>query len=149
MKKTNQELRAGHKIQVRARNGKRVLTGYAIVFAPAVSEDLGSFVESISYNAVNLEENNVWMLRGHDNNRQLGSTDAGTLRLTKDSRGVRFELDIPDTTDGSDLAELYGRGDGGQCSFGFTARDDNWTQRADGTILRTVTDLQLLKSLAG
>ena len=35
----------------------------------------------------------------------LGRTTAGTLRLSEDSRGLKFECDLPDTTAGRDTYE--------------------------------------------
>ena len=156
---TNKELRSyrgSGRVQIRSK-GKtgRIATGYAIVFAPSRSQDLGGFVEQIDSNSIDLSTvGNVYALRGHDTSRQLASTDTGTLRLFKDTRGIRFEIDLPDTTDGNDLAELFSRtgpngSDAGQCSFGFIATRDNWKELTDGTILRTILDMTLLEVSIG
>lgn len=141
----------GSNISVRSVNGKRTLSGYAVVFSPAVSEDLGGFIESIDSNAIDLsKQKNVFVLRGHDANKQLASTASKTLTLRKDSRGIFFEFDLPQTQDGDDLAELYKAGQslGGQCSFGFIALSDDWTLR-DNMPHRLVTSLELLEISVG
>lgn len=156
----NKELRSyqhSGRVEVRS-NGKtgRIATGHAIVFAPSRSQDLGGFVEQIDPSSIDLSTvGNVYALRGHDSSRQLASTDTGTLRLFKDTRGIRFEIDLPDTTDGNDLAELFSRtgpkgsSDAGRCSFGFIATRDNWKELADGTILRTVLEMELFEISIG
>jgi hypothetical protein len=143
------ELRSSGKIAVRSTSTGRIATGYAIVFAPARSQDLGGFTEQCDPGAVKLGQGNIWCLRGHDSNKQLGSTDSGTLRLYKDARGIRYELDIPNTSDGNDLVTLLQRGDGGQCSFGFSANDDSFQVLPDGTILRTLLDIELYEISIG
>jgi HK97 family phage prohead protease len=151
----DQEIRhanSASKLQVRTASGKRTLEGYAIVFAPAVSQDLGGFVETIDPNSVNLSKYpNVHALRGHDTNRQLASTASGTLKLTKDSRGLKFSFPLPNTSDGNDLAELYRVGKqelAGQCSFGFLCNRDDWEMK-NGVVLRNVADLTLLEISVG
>ena len=145
----NVDLSVQNRVEIRKTAKGRMAVGYSIVFPPAISQNLGGFVEEIDHNAVNLSRNNVWAVRGHDVNAPLGNTNAGTLRLSKDARGIRHEIDLPDTTDGNDLVELLSRGDGGQCSFSFICLSDNWSERADGSILRTVTDLQLMEISIG
>ena len=49
--------------------------------------------------------------KAHDPSRLLARTKSGTLRLEEDSKGLRFELDLPDTTEGRDLLALAERGD--------------------------------------
>jgi uncharacterized protein len=68
----------------------------------------------------------ILALFGHDRNRVLGRTTAGTLRLREDERGVHFEIDLPDTTDGRDLAVSVARGDIRGTSFGFRAQRETW-----------------------
>jgi HK97 family phage prohead protease len=47
----------------------------------------------------------------------LGTTDAGTLRLSQDDYGLRYEVDLPDTATARDLAVLVARGDVRGASF--------------------------------
>jgi uncharacterized protein len=75
----------------------------------------------------------------------LGSTKDGSLRLQEDGRGLAFELDLPDTTDARDLAELVRRGTVRGVSFGFPNRSvrDTW-HNDGGTMVRTLHEVRAL-----
>jgi HK97 family phage prohead protease len=77
-------------------------------------------------------------LMNHDRNLVLGRNKAGTLLLEQDKKGLRFEIDPPDTQYARDLRTLIERGDVSQCSFGATqsGTKDSWS----GT-LRTLEDI--------
>lgn len=123
-------------------DGKRTLSGYAAVFN-SLSEDLGGFREQIKPGAFTrcLRSNpDVSCLHEHDPRQGLlGRTKSGTLRLSEDNIGLRFECDLPNTTLANDVAESIDRGDLDGCSFGFIAQDDDWS-RSDGMTLRTLND---------
>ncbi|WP_245398122.1 HK97 family phage prohead protease, partial [Clostridioides difficile] len=78
------------------------------------------------------------MLINHDWNKVIGRTNSNLI-LEEDERGLRFELDIPATTDGNDLLENVRLGLIKGCSFGFnivnskTRFDDDWTYYRDIT----------------
>lgn len=108
------------------------LVGYAAVFgAPA---DLGEFTETVrpgAFTATLAERNaNVLALFDHERRSVLGRTGAGTLKLAEDRKGLHFELALPDTSMGRDLAVLVERGDVAGCSFGFVCNADEWEMRA-------------------
>ena len=120
------------------------LRGYAAVFdAPA---DLGEFIEVVKPGAFTktLQDADVRALYDHARGDILGRTRSGTLRLQQDSRGLAFELDLPDTTLGRDLAVLVERRDVGGCSFGFRCASggDRWEVRA-GKVHRELVDVEL------
>jgi len=103
------------------------------------------FVEVIRAGAFarSLRENDVRALYNHDTNHVLGRTKSGTLRLSEDSIGLRFELDLPDTGAGRDVREMVARGDIDGCSFGFNVVEDEVSVRDDGTTLRTLVEVDL------
>lgn len=112
-------------------NGK-TLSGYAAIFGSEA--DLGGFVEVIRNGAFrkSLEGgSNVRALWSHQGDALLGTTRGGTLRLREDTKGLAFDLALPDTSHGRDLAVLVDRGDVAGCSFGFrvAAGGDRWEQR--------------------
>lgn len=75
-------------------------------------------------------------VRGMYNHRQiLGRTKAGTMRLAVDSQGLRYEIDIPDTTVGRDVAEVIRRGDVTGSSFAFSVPNEGerWTSSTDAS----------------
>ena len=100
--------------------GQRKLVGYAADFEQETR--IGDFTEVIKPGAfaASLQDRDILALVDHDPGKLLARTKSGTLRLEEDSRGLRFELDVPDTTEGRDLLTLAERGDLGGMSFGFT-----------------------------
>ncbi len=121
-----------------------VATGYASVFNRR-SQNLGGFVEVVAPSAFNktVKEADVRALFNHDPNKLLGRSSAGTLRLGVDGTGLHYELDLPDTTDGRDVAVLLERGDITGSSFGFRMIEDEWGETEDGFPERTLLSVAL------
>lgn len=135
--------------------GLGVLTGYAAVW-DSESRDLGGFTEVISRGAFGEPLDDAGALdlavhvrviarTNHNSDLLLGTTDAGTLRLFLDDVGLRYEIDLPNTTAGRDVAVLAGRGDIRFSSFAFRVLPDGarWSEGADGRLIRTVTAASL------
>ena len=123
-----------------SKEGKDVVIGHAAVFN-SLSEDLGGFREKIMPGAFDdVLENDVRAYFNHDPNFLLGRVSAGTLRLGVDEKGLRYELDIPDTTAGRDLKENMRVGNITQSSFAFTlGRDgDSWERNEEGNDIRII-----------
>jgi len=133
-------------IEVRAaeEGRSRKLVGYAAVF-DQISEDLGGFREVIRRGAFRktLQEADVRALWNHDENFVLGRTKSGTLRLEEDERGLKIEIDPPDTQWARDLLVSIERGDVDQMSFAFVPVKDNWTEGRDGKPLRELLEVRL------
>jgi HK97 family phage prohead protease len=114
------ERRAIH-IEVRsARDNPRRLEGYAATFGTEAR--VADFVETIRAGAFArslASGRDILAFVDHDPVRILGRTASGTLRLSEDSRGLAFSLDVPETTLGRDILALAERGDLGGMSFGF------------------------------
>src|SRR5690606_25156067 len=86
------------------------------------------FVETIAPGAFSASlrtRADILALVDHDPGRVLARTRSGSLRLSEDSRGLAFDLDVPDTTAGRDVLALAERGDLGGMSFAFTAVDEH------------------------
>lgn len=106
----------------------RTLTGYAAVFGTETR--MGSFTERIAPGAFSkslASGRDILALLDHRADVLLGRTASGTLKLTEDAKGLRFDLELPDTQAGRDLVALAERGDLGGMSFGFIAEDEEWT----------------------
>lgn len=119
--------------EIREKGDGMTFVGYAAKFNSR-SENLGGFVETIQPGAFRKSlrsRNDVKLLVNHDAGRVLASSRAGTLRLKEDAVGLRVEADLPNTTDGRDMAELLRRGDLSSMSFGFSVIKDSWS--SDGT----------------
>lgn len=118
--------------------------GYAAKFNSR-SENLGGFTEVIEPGAFARSlksRNDVKLLVNHDTGRVLASTRAKTMRLVEDNVGLRVEADLPNTSDGRDMAELLKRGDLSSMSFGFNVIKDSWS--TDGTE-RTLKSVRLFE----
>lgn len=127
-------------IELRA-DGKRLI-GYAAKFGPS-SHDLGGFTETVAQGAFTRTLANggdVVALYDHDKRSILGRTKSGTLRLSQDDQGLRFEIDTPNTTLGRDVLEMVGRGDVSGASFAFTVKEDRWH---DNNTRRELIDVDL------
>ena len=116
-------------------------TGYAAVFN-SPSQPL-PFIERIAPGAFQRSlssRNEIKLFVNHDTSRVLASKRAGTLRLAEDSHGLRVEADLPDTTDGRDMATLIKRGDVDSMSFGFSVPKggDSWSDDGQERELREV-----------
>lgn len=127
--------------EVRAK-GRR-LEGYAALFG--VRAQIGSLQEEIRAGAFaqSLKTRpDVLALVDHNPSQLLARTKSGTLRLSEDSQGLAFDLDVPDTQDGRDILTLAERSDLGGMSFGFRVA-------AGGEIranaLRTLTKVELFE----
>ena len=119
-------------VEKRSYNGEaravegRTVEGYASVFN-SMSEDLGGFREIILPGAFkNALNDDVRALYNHDSNYLLARTTSGTLELKEDDKGLYYRFEMPNTSYGNDLLELYRRGDLTQSSFGFTVDKDSW-----------------------
>tara|TARA_R100000781_G_scaffold26759_2_gene19854 strand:- start:8787 stop:9569 length:783 start_codon:yes stop_codon:yes gene_type:complete len=125
-------------------NPQTVVVGHAAVFN-TLSEDLGGFREKINPDAFNnVLENDVRAFFNHDPNHLLARVSSGTLRLSVDEKGLRYEFDLPDTSTGRDLLVSMERGDINQSSFAFTIDSDSWDKSDDGMDIRTINKVKRL-----
>lgn len=134
-------------VEVRAESDKRTLAGYAVVWNSDTT--IGDyFVERVAPGAFTKAiRGDVLALVNHDSGRVLGRTKSGTLRLSEDDRGLKVEIDVPNTTDGNDLWELVERGDVSGMSFGFRATKQEWDDTGD-LPHRTILEAELFEVTA-
>ena len=133
------EIRSFALSEIRAED--KTLVGHAATFNEPY--DLGQFEEVIDPDAFNdaIENDDVRALWNHDPNFPLGRTKAGTLRLSKDERGLVSEIDLPESA--VMIREAIARGDVDQMSFGFSVEDERWEKREGKTDLRTLLKVRL------
>jgi len=106
-------------------------TGYAAVFnSPSEPLPFTEVIKEGAFKRSLKSRNEIKLFMNHNTDVVLGSTRAGTLRLTEDSRGLLATADLPDTTAGRDLSVLMKRGDVSSMSFGFSVppKGDTWSQ---------------------
>jgi HK97 family phage prohead protease len=94
----------------------------------------GAFTRSLAENP------DVRALYNHSTSDVLGRTKNGTLVVAEDSVGLRFELELPDTSAGRDVRELVRLGTIDGCSFGFFALEDRLEPRAGLPTIRHLVE---------
>lgn len=104
-----------------------VIVGYAAVFYRAddpgteyrLYEDAYERIMPGAFDAAIRDGDLVRGMTNHDDNWLLGRSDQGTVRLSVDRVGLRYEIDPPDTQAGRDTVALLDRGDLDGSSFSF------------------------------
>ncbi|MCZ1390183.1 HK97 family phage prohead protease [Enterococcus faecium] len=121
----------------------RTISGYAAVFNSPTRlwEDLDEVIAPGAFSRA-VSSSDVRCLFNHDWSNVLGRTKSGTLRLSEDERGLKFEVDLPDTTVARDLIKSMERGDINQCSFGFMPTEETWDYNST-PMLRTIHEVEL------
>jgi len=134
-------------LELRMDGDKQTVVGYGAVFN-SMSNDLGGFREYISPEAFEGRmEDDVRFLFNHDPNYVLARTTNGTLRMSVDEKGLRYEADMPNTSTARDLVELLKNGTVNQSSFAFIVEDDSWEMK-DGMNIRTINKVSRLYDLS-
>jgi len=135
------------------RSSGRHISGLAVVWNSR-SQNLGGFYEVILPEAIDgvVERSDVLATIDHDRSRVLGRcvNGKGSLQLTREPKGLRYELDAPRTSTGDELLEMLKRGDITGSSFAFTLQPggDRWDKLPDGSNLRTITKIDKLWDVA-
>ena len=135
-------------IEARA-DGPVVIRGIAPPW-DSLSVDLGGFREKFASTAfdkiLGRHKNDprgpvdVVGLFNHDDSQVLSRTTNGTLRIQKDSRGLAYEMDLPETQLGRDLAVLIRSKTiyGSSFAFSVSAGGEQWTADEKGNPIRTI-----------
>ena len=133
-------------------SGTKTIAGYAAKYncdSKVMRDWWGDkFIEVIAEGAfdLSLRSNTIKALYNHNTDNVLGSTKSGTLRLESDSVGLRFEIDLPNTSVANDLYESVKRGDIDGTSFGFKVNNDKWSeieQDGEKIMKRTLLEIEL------
>lgn len=130
MQRKREFLRWKAEVRTEMVEGKRKIVGYAALFNN-LSEPMrignrmvrervmpGAFDKCLASNP------DIRGLNNHDPSMILGRTKSGTMMVSTDARGVKYEIDPPNTTYATDLMESLDRGDIDQSSFGFYTVQD-------------------------
>jgi HK97 family phage prohead protease len=65
-------------------------------------------------------------LFNHKDDHLLTRQSSGTLKLSVDEKGLKYEFASPNTQMGNDILEMMERGDLSQSSFAFTIEKETW-----------------------
>ena len=134
--KMNKEIRSFGDVEQNI--DSRKVSGYAMLF-DTESVYLG-FYETISRGALTQElvDNcDVFARFDHDPSKVLARSNhgQGSLKLTVDERGLKYEFDAPNTALGDELLEYIRRGDMSKSSFCFALDPndscDKWEKRGN------------------
>lgn len=125
----------------------RHITGYAAVFDKQ-SKDLGGFIEIIDKGAFNgvIEASDVLCLLNHEESRGVlarSKYGKGSLKLSIDETGLKYEFEAPGTQLGNELLEGLKRGDITTSSFAFCVEDEYW-EELNGTNYRHIKKIKYL-----
>lgn len=131
-------------------DGKRVIIGYGAVFYNAddpgteyaMWSDLVERVAPTAFDRALREKDDARGLFNHDPDNLLGRVSAGTMRLSVDSKGLRYEIDAPDTQTGRDVVSMIERGDLTGSSFAFIPKRVIWIEEETRSI-RVIEDVEL------
>ena len=155
MKNNNLEIRNNGIVIERSYDDSRHVEGYAVVFE-SQSEDLG-FFETIDRGAITQElvdNSDVFALLNHDDEKVLARSKngVGSLKLTVDERGLKYEFDEAETQLGNDLLEYLKRGEINTSSFAFALdyndpEAETWT-RKNGANYRTIHKIAYLHDVS-
>jgi HK97 family phage prohead protease len=155
MNKNNLEVRNNGIVIERSYDDSRHVEGYAVVFE-SQSEDLG-FFETIDRGAITQElvdNSDVFALLNHDDEKVLARSKngVGSLKLTVDDRGLKYEFDAAETQLGNDLLEYLKRGEITTSSFAFALdyndpEAETW-ERKNGANYRTIHKIAYLHDVS-
>lgn len=140
-------------VEVRSTEGGRLVLAGTVIRYGARSRDAAAekfgFRERIMPGAATevMQKADVHAYEEHRSERYLGRTGNGTLRLLDTKTELRYEVDLPDTAVGRDVAAMAERGDYRGSSFGFRSLSATWSKDEDGKPLRTVTAFKVLRDV--
>ena len=129
-------------------NGMKTLAGYAVKWEmKSVTMGWRRFKEQFKRGAFteSLTNDDQLALWSHDTSKVLGRTKNGTLRLFEDEIGLRFELDLLDTTLGDDAYKTIKRGDVDGVSFGFSMLKQEWDEADPDNVVRSIVTAKLIE----
>ena len=129
-------------LELRQEGESNKVVGYASVFN-TLSNDLGNFREIIAPGAFDGRlDDDVRLMVNHEG-LPLARTTNGTMRLSTDDTGLKYEAEIANTSTGRDILELLKDGTVNQSSFAFTVEDDSW-EVSEGINVRTINKVSRL-----
>lgn len=163
MKENKREIRsmAGGQFKPRLREAAgenesgRIIEGYAIVFGVESRmlvdywEDYREIIEPGAITEADLAAMDIKMTIWHNRERLLARSNkgVGTLKLSVDEVGVKYEFEAPDTPDGNTALVLVKRGDLSGSSFTFWSDETSsvrYTKDDEGVLLRHVKRIDMV-----
>lgn len=133
----------------------RTIEGYAIVFGVESRlivdywDDYREIIEPGAITEEELAQMDIKMTMWHNREKLLARSNkgVGTLRLSVDDIGVKFEFDSPNTSDGNNALELVKRGDMGGSSFTYWSDESSavsYSKNEDDILIRHVKKINMV-----
>jgi HK97 family phage prohead protease len=140
MKKIERRTYTVRNVEARSEDGEMRLSGYAAVFnEPSLPLPFREYIAPGAFRKTLQETPDVRLLINHEG-LPLARTKNGTMTLTEDEVGLRFDAVLADTSESRDLYKLIDRGDVDQMSFAFRVIRQKWNgDRSE----RTLTEVSL------
>lgn len=134
---------------------KRVIEGYAIVFGVESRmlvdywEDYREIIEPGAITEDELAQMDIKMTMWHNREKLLARSNkgVGTLKLSVDDIGVKYEFEAPNTSDGGNAYELVKRGDMSGSSFTYWSDESSsvsYTKDDDDIMIRHVKKINMI-----
>jgi uncharacterized protein len=127
--------------EIREKNGNRYMCGRAVEYNSRSVMIYDSFREILLpglFDESMGDGHDIVCTVDHDMRRICGRTDAQTLKLYSDDKGIGVECLMPDTSYARDAAESIKRKDLPGMSFIMDVRDDEW-KTEDGVKTRYIS----------
>ena len=140
-----------HTPELRDSDEGKTISGYAAVFYREGDEgsqfwlwdDKVERIDREAFSRAIADEHDVRALFNHDSAHLLGRVKSGTLALSVDKTGLRYDIAVPDTRTGADVVEMIRRGDLDGSSFAFIPTRAEWISE-DGYEVRLIKDVDLI-----
>jgi HK97 family phage prohead protease len=140
MKKIERRTYTVRNVEARSEDGEMRLSGYAAVFnEPSLPLPFREYIAPGAFRKTLQETPDVRLLINHEG-LPLARTKNGTMTLTEDETGLRFDAILADTSESRDLYKLIDRGDVDQMSFAFRVIRQKWSNDRSE---RTLTEVSL------
>lgn len=127
------------------------LTGYAVLFGeqsvPVFNPNIGRFRETMTRKAIEGAlgvKRDILATFNHDTGALLGRTSNDSLKLSIDDRGLKMEVDLPDTSTSRDTIALIKSGLVTGQSFRMRVTDHH-LERRNGEVHREVRACELIE----
>jgi hypothetical protein len=128
------------------------IVGYGAVFN-SESRNLGGFIETVhpkAFDEVLSSKPDVLGLYNHDKNKLLARSSNGSLKLSVDGYGLRYEMSLPATRDAEDVATMVKERLVTGSSFAFAVKKnagDIWSTDEKGMKRREIRSIGLLEDV--
>jgi HK97 family phage prohead protease len=129
--------------EVRADGESNTLVGYGAVFN-SNSQDLGGFIERIEPGAFDdVMDDDVYGLLNHNTDKILGRNKRN-MKLTVDEKGLKYRIELPDTSTAKEVRTLVKDGIIDKSSFAFEVKEQRWEHRKGLPSIRSITKFKRL-----